>query len=85
MKKNVFLSCISKDEVKKLLKLNANKRLIKQHVEVLTSKPVLMKDIHNIASAMEVSRNEAAVSSLTDMMDTEYPSYTYRLDIGIFS
>ena len=37
-----------KDEVKMLLKVNGDKKLIKRHIETLMEKKVVMKDIHNI-------------------------------------
>ena len=53
-----------------MLKKNPNKKLVRQQFAEKTGKPVIMKDIHNIATrAKEVSvpsKGESPVSSLCD-------------------
>ena len=61
-----------------MLRMDPNRKLVRQHFAEKMSKPVIMKDIHNIATmAKEVStpsEGESPVSSLCDWVKQKNPS-----------
>ena len=59
-----------KEEIKELLRLKANKKLLQNHLQNSLGRVVLLKDLHNIATARstnELSELEATVKELKEI------------------
>ena len=65
-------------EISKMIELNANRKMIQSHFAEKTGKPILMKDIHNIASRAKEQESKSCTSSpvqgLADWIKAEYPA-----------
>ncbi|GFN90037.1 Zinc finger swim domain-containing protein 1 [Plakobranchus ocellatus] len=61
---NRKLSTNEKDDVRQLLKLNANKKLVQQHVKATTGKNVRLKDLHNLARSSPASNAQDIITIL---------------------
>ena len=74
------LDSTTKEEIRGMMKMNANRKLIQQHFSEKTGKAILMQDIHNLASQVlpsipsESSKPTTDVQALTTWLKEEHPS-----------
>ena len=57
----------TKEEIRGMVKMNANRKLIQQHFSEKTGKTILMQDIHNMASSIVASVTRSSSLPSTDM------------------
>lgn len=68
------------DEVQNMIKLQANKKLIRQHVQEKTNKVILLKDIHNCARNLK--KNNPITSEMEDLkthLQSAYPDLSMQV------
>ena len=61
------LSKEEKDEVEEMIRVNANKKLLQQHVMEKTGKTVILKDLHNITTEMKKTSKNCSDATKTDL------------------
>ena len=59
------------DEVKHLLELKVNKKLLRDHVSNKTGKNVTLKDIANVQTAVRGSKSRNDLKSVIEMLQKE--------------
>ena len=65
------------DEVKHLLELKVNKKLLRDHVSNKTGKIVTLKDIANVQTAVRGNKSRNDLKSVVEMLQKE-PGITHR-------